>query len=157
MKTLIGITAYGGLPFLELCLRAIRETLTEPADVLVIVAKPDDSEMRRALEALDVAYIQHNENKGFPASVNDIYEIAFAVGDYDNVIFLGNDTIPREGCLDAMIRCARDTDWEMVCASEYDVRFLVNNYPEARQYFSGHNLVFQRPSLGVASCGSWRA
>lgn len=146
-KTLIGIVSYGGLPFLELALRSIQET-TNKVDILVIAAKPADDEMwnflaeRRICKAL-----RHDQNKGFPASVNDLLEYAFS-GDaewdlvYDNLIIMGNDVVSMPGAIDAMIDTADTTDYEMVCGSEFNAQFLVNNYPEARQFFSGENLIF---------------
>jgi len=141
-KTLIGITSFGGLPFLKLAIRSIRETATVPVDICVIVAKPGDKEMWDWLREEKILWIRNDENKGFPASVNDLYEFAFTLGDYDNLIICGNDVVLLPGAIDAMIHTANTTDYEMICGSEFDVRFLVNNYPEARQYFQGENLVF---------------
>ena len=154
-KTLIGIVSYGGLPFLELALRSIQET-TNQADVCVIVAKPGDHEMRDFLNARGILCITHYENKGFPSSVNDLLEAAFVYhGDrgaaifkdgekmeYDNLIIMGNDVVALPGSIDAMIKTADETDYEMVCGSEFNSRFLVTNYPEARQFFHGENLIF---------------
>lgn len=141
-KTLIGIVSYGGLPFLELCLRGIQETLTKPADVMVICGKPKDFEMLEFCSTRGVPVVPHMFNKGFPASINDLYERAFVNGEYDNLILCGNDIVPLPGALDAMITCAETEPWEMVCGSEFNARFLVDNYPEARRHFAGDNLVF---------------
>jgi len=141
-KTLIGITSFGGLPFLKLAIRSIRETATVPVDICVIVAKPGDKEMWDWLREEKILWIRHDENKGFPASVNDLYEFAFTLGDYNNLIICGNDVVLLPGAIDAMIHTADTTEYEMICGSEFDVRFLVNNYPEARKYFQGENLVF---------------
>lgn len=145
MKVLIGIVAYGGLPFLKILLASIKETVTKPADILAISAKPGDDEMVGYLlfeEKNDIFHISHGRNMGFPASINDLYDAAFIVGDYDALIILGNDTVMLPGSLDAMIHCAETTDWDMVCGSEFNSKFLVSAYPEARQYFHGDNLVF---------------
>lgn len=146
-NTLIGIVSYGGLPFLELALRSIQET-TDKADVVVVVAKPNDLEMDHFLSARGINRQIHLQNCGFPASVNDLLDLAFTTsrswggGDYDNLIIMGNDVVAMPGAIDAMIRTAEETEFEMVCGSEFDARFLVNQYPEARQYFHGDNLVF---------------
>lgn len=141
-RTLIGIVSYAGLPFLELCLRSIRDTVTKPHDVLVVVAKPDDWEMKMFLLERQISFIPHYQNRGFPASVNDLYDTAFTTGDYDNLIICGNDIVALPGSIDSLIQTADSTEFEMVCGSEYNARFLVNNYPEARKYFHGENLVF---------------
>lgn len=149
-KTLIGIVSYGGLPFLELALRSIQET-TDKVDVCVVVAKPDDTEMKRFLHHRNINAISHGMNAGFPASVNDLCDAAFKKdcrfwtgtdGDFDNLIIIGNDVVAMPGAIDAMIETADTTDFEMVCGSEFNAQFLVTNYPEARQFFHGENLIF---------------
>lgn len=135
-KTLIGVVSYGGLPFLEMFLRSVEETLTTPnTDTFVIVAKPGDYEMQEFLSARGISHISHSENLGFPASCNDIYDAAFVSGDYDNVIFCGNDVVLMPGAVDAMIHAADTTDWEMICGSEFNSRFMWNHYPEVRKFF----------------------
>lgn len=140
-KTLVGIVAYGGLPFLRITLDALREQ--SGFDVAVIVAKPGDSEMWDYLFRRKIAAKPHDQNKGFPASINDLYQMAFEPGDYDNLIVCGNDVVPMPGAIEAMIHCADTTDYEMVCGSEFNARFLYDHYPEARKFFHGPNLVFQ--------------
>lgn len=148
-KTLIGVVSYGGLDFLKLAIRSIRETATVPVDICVIVAKPEDREMVIYAGENDLHWVWHKENKGFPASVNDLYETAFigksmsmVRGDYDNLIIMGNDVVVLPGAIDAMIHTADTTDYEMVCGSEFNARFLFDQYPEVRQHFYGPNLVF---------------
>lgn len=154
-KTLVGICAYGGLRFLEMGLAALREQ--KGFDVLAIVAKPGDNDMVQALRrnpAGDAFYhTQHDTNCGFPAAVNDLYDAAFNAwssptfegkggGHYDNLIIMGNDVVPMPGAIEAMINCADTTDYEMVCGSEFNAKFLTDQYPEARKYFRGENLIF---------------
>ncbi len=146
-KTLVGICAYGGLRFLEIGLAALKEQ--KGFGVMVIVAKPEDHEMIRLLDDRQIPYVTHRHNAGFPASVNDLYDAAFNpnwfgmfLGDYDNLIIMGNDVVPMPGAIEAMIHCADTTDYEMVCGSEFNARFLVDHYPEARKFFRGDNLIF---------------
>lgn len=142
MRHLIGLVSFGNLPFLELALRGIQETLTRSADVLVVVAKADDSEMRQFLDARHIRYIQNEENKGFAGSINDIFEYGWVQCDYDTITIQGNDVIPYPGALDGMIEAAETTDWEWLCASQFDSKSLVARYPETRQFFRGDNLEF---------------
>jgi len=142
MKTLIGIVSYGNLEFLELALRGIQETLTKQADILVVIARPDDTQMQAFLNERGIRYIQNHANIGFAGSINDIFEAAWVNGDYDNVIIMGNDVIPYPRALDSMIECAETTEWEWICASQFDSKALVERYPEVRQYFQGDGLVF---------------
>jgi len=155
MKTLIGIVSYGNLPFLQLAIRGIKETLTKDADILVIAAKPKDGEMQGWLFDHGIAFIPNGSNIGFAGSINDIFAYSW-MGErnnaivspearatkYDNVIIMGNDVIPYPGALDAMINCAETTDWEWICASQFDSKSLVARYPEAAQYFKGDTLEF---------------
>jgi GT2 family glycosyltransferase len=150
VKHLVSICAYGGLPFLEICLRSIQETVKTPdIGILVTVAKPNDSEMKRWLDERGFNHIDHHDNKGFAGSINDALDVAFIDGNYDTLTILGNDTVLMPGALDSMVEYAETTDWEMLCGSEFDVRFLHANYPEIRHLFTGPNLVFndfsQRP------------
>lgn len=140
-KTLLGIVSYGGLPFLEMAIRSVQET-TNQVDICVIVAKPDDGEMWDFLWQRKIAAKPHDQNMGFPASVNDLYQMAFEPGEYDHLIIVGNDVVAMPGAIDAMIRTAETTEYEMVCGSEFNSRFLVDNYPEARKFFHGENLIF---------------
>jgi GT2 family glycosyltransferase len=148
-RTLVGICAYGGLKFLELGLAALRKQ--KGFDVLVIVAKPGDEEMWEGLQKYKVSAIGHTENTGFAAAINDMFDFAFVrnpgEGGYDNLIIMGNDVIPMPHAVEKMIECADTTDYEMVCGSEFDVRFLVNQYPEARQHFEGSNLVVKDSAI----------
>lgn len=154
-KTLVGIVAYGGLKFLEMGLNALREQ--KEFDVLVIVAKPGDDEMKEWLLQREggthnLSYVVHTINRGFAASINDLYDWAFSdslagIGKlggekYDNLIIMGNDVVPMPGTIEAMIHCADTTDYEMVCGSEFNARFLYDHYPEARKFFRGDNLIF---------------
>lgn len=155
-KTLIGVVSYGGLPFLKLLLNEVCDTLTRPADLAVVVAKPNDEEMWTWLHdwwksvahsSRGLLSMRHEKNNGFPASVNDLYETAFVRSDYDNLIICGNDIVPMPGAVDAMIKCAETTDYEMVCGSEFNSKFLYDHYPEVRNYFQGPNLVVTEEGL----------
>lgn len=145
MKTLIGVTSWGNLPFLELCLRSFQETITRSdVEILVVVARPDDSEMRNWLDQRGFKYIQHSENKGFAGSINDILDYAFVDGDFEAVIIAGNDIVAMPGAIDTMIaRAETEQEYDLFCASEFNSRFLVTNYPEVRDFFKGESLIFE--------------
>lgn len=99
--------------------------------------------MRDWLRSQPCAAVFHKENIGFAGAINDMLDWAFVNGDYDSLIIMGNDVVPMEGAIEAMVNCANTTDFEMVCGSEFNSRFLYDNYPEARKYFHGDNLVFK--------------
>lgn len=142
MKTLIGIVTFGNLDFTKLAVRGIRETTCRPADIFIIIGQPGDTETMPWCQAEGLAYRVHARNKGFPASINDIYDTAFQRGTCDAVILMGNDVVPYPGAIDEMIRLAEESDWEWICASQFDSKSLVDRYPEARSCFHGENLAF---------------
>ena len=151
MKTLIGIVTFGNLPFTQLTIRSIQETTRSPVDFFIIVGKPEDQATATWLEEMHLDYNWHRDlNRGFPASINDIYDYAWPRGDgltnierdYDHVIIAGNDIVAYPNAVDALIDCAATTDWEWICSSQFDSRSLVERYPAARPFFIGPHLRF---------------
>lgn len=142
-KTLICISSFRGLPFLEITAREIQSTVTK-SDVhgLVIVADPEDHEMVQFLTERGLRFQHDKINRGFASNVNDGYDAAFVNGDYDYLICCGNDVVPMPGAIDAMIETADQGEFQMVCGSEFNAQFLVDQYPEARKFFHGPDLVF---------------
>src|ERR1700687_2047932 len=141
-KTLLGIVSYGNLNFLKLSLCEVLATANKPLDVAVVVAKPGDIEMVEWLKNYPVQIIVNTFNKGLAGSLNDLDDRAFVESDYDNLIIMGNDVIPYPNAIDAMIDGADNTAFELIYASQFDVKALVSRYPEARRYFVGAELRF---------------
>ncbi len=141
-KTCIGIVAFGNLPFTQLTVTSIQDTTRNPFDIFLVVGKPGDEQTVKWAEAIGIQHIVHNENRGFPSSLNDIYDFAFVNNSYDNLICVGNDVVPYIGGVDSLIDIADITDWEWCCSSQYDVASLCNQYPEARPHFSKGNFIF---------------
>ena len=149
-KTLIATVTFGNLEFTKLTINEIRRTTKSPADLLVIVGQPGDHQTAHWLEEQNVLHLVHHVNKGFPASLNDVWDYAWGTGEtrcptfpgYDNVILCANDVVPYPGAMDALIECAETTDWEWICASKFDARALVAMYPETRKFFQGQGCVF---------------
>jgi len=157
-RTLIGIVTFGNLPFTQITINEIKRTTKSPVDFCVVAGKPDDTETPAWLASQwresqrRIKCIRHPQNWGMPYSVNDIYDDAFKGegnklplrprGGYDAVIFVGNDVVVYPGAIDAMIAEAKRGEFDWVCASEYDVRSLCRDYPEARAAFQGDNYQF---------------
>ncbi len=140
--TLIGIVTYGNPHFTALALREIHATVRSPHRVCVIIGKPGDTEtLELAQRAAVIRSLMPAENDGFPFCLNELMELAWvapghaSLAAFDNLIFMGNDVVPYPGAIDAMIRAARETDYEWLCASQYDVRSLVRDHPEAARDF----------------------
>lgn len=140
-KNLLAFVTFGGLKFSQLVLKGIKETVHNNYDVFVVVGKPGDRETRRWLELEKIPHAIHEENMGFPFSVNDIYDYAWKYNSYDNLVLMGNDVIPYPYCIDSLINYANSTDYEVISALQYDVRDLINDHPEAAEVFSGSKLI----------------
>lgn len=142
-KTLICISSFRGIPFLEITLREIQRTVTRSnVDLFVVVADPKDFEMVHFLSARGIRHQRDEINRGFASNVNDGYDAAFVNGDYDYLICCGNDVVVMPGAIDAMIETADREKFQMICGSEFSSQFLVNQYPEARKFFKGDELIF---------------
>jgi GT2 family glycosyltransferase len=135
-KTLIGFVTFGGLIFTKELVRGIKETATKNVDMAAIVGKPGDCETADFLESEGIQHLVHQDNMGFPWSVNDLYDYAWVKNNYDYLIIAGNDTIPYPYAIDGMIEVADKTDNEWISASQYDVRSLCSEFPEVRNQFA---------------------
>lgn len=142
MSTLIGIVTFGNLEFTKLAVQGIRETVTKPYDIFIVVGKWEDTETKEWVKKEGIPHIVHELNMGFPASVNDIYDFAWKENDYDNLVIIGNDVIPYPYAIDSMIEVADTTDYEWVCAKQYDVKGLCKDYPQAKEFFKGDKYLF---------------
>ncbi len=143
-RTLVGIVTFGNLPFTKLCYKGIRET-TDNVDVFVVIGKPGDMDTLKWAKENNLPNIVHNENKGFPASINDIYDYVWPNSDYNNYdyyIAIGNDVIPYPYAINQLIEIADTTDYEWVCGNEVSVKVLCELFPETRIYFEGHDYIF---------------
>jgi len=134
-KTLIGFVTFGGLIFTKELVKGIKETATKDVDMAAIVGKPGDAETADFLESEGIQHIVHQDNMGFPWSVNDLYDYAWVKNDYDYLIIAGNDTIPYPYAIDGMIDVADKSEYEWISASQYDVRSLCTEFPEVRIQF----------------------
>lgn len=145
MSNLLGFVTFGGLKFTKLLVEGIRETVKSPYEIFVVVGKPGDWDTAEYLDKENITYTMHTENMGFPFSVNDIYDYAWKINNYDNLILMGNDVIPYPYCIDSLIRLAEETDYEVISALQYDVRDLTNEFPETAKLFEG-SYVLKDPS-----------
>lgn len=141
MSNLLAFVTFGGLKFTQLLLKGIRETVESPHDLFVVIGKPGDWETKEWLDKEGITYTMHSENMGFPFSVNDIYDYAWKMNNYDNLVLMGNDVIPYPHCVDSMIDLANRSGYEAISALQYDVRSLVSGFPETASCFSGGNYI----------------
>ena len=142
MTTLIGIVTFGNLPFTRLTVRGIKETTTKPYLIYAIVGKPNDIATAEWLSSENIPHSIHDENYGFPYSLNDIYDFAWKQNNFDNLVIIGNDVIPYPYAIDSLIEIADTTDYEWVCSRQLDSKSMVLNWPRTRRYFEGPTLTF---------------
>ena len=142
MTTLVGMVTFGLLDFTKLTIKSIRETTISDIDFYVIVGKPRDIETVGFLESEGIPYKAHKYNYGFPYSINDIYDYAWKDNNYDNLILVGNDIVAYPNCIDSMINLANNSDYELISASQLEVRNLVELYPQTRDQFAKLNYIF---------------
>lgn len=149
-RTLIGIVSFGNLAFTQLCVQSIRETVYELYDIFIVVGKPGDIKTVEWLNTEPlIKYKVHDKNMGFPYSLNDIYDYAWKENNYDNLIIAGNDTVAYPYCVDSLIRLANSSDYEVISATQYDVKQLTIEYPDVSKHFVGEKKIIkdfsQRP------------
>jgi len=136
-NTLVGIAAFGNFPFTKLAVESVFET-SDACDVFLVIGKNTDVETIDYAEQNGLSYVVHEYNKGFPYSINDMYDFAWKENDYENLIVMGNDTIVYPYAIASMIEIS-DAGYEWVCAKQVDVRDLCITYPECNQYFAEHS------------------
>lgn len=144
MPNLIGIVTFGNVDFTKLAIRSIKETVKSPYLIYVVVGKPEDVETINYLNSENITHIIHDLNYGFPYSINDIYDFAWKYNNFDTLITMGNDVIAYPYAIDNLIDIANNTEYEWICAREYDVRSLWHEHGESRKYFNGGNYAFTR-------------
>ena len=135
-KTLVGIVTFGNFNFTKLTVESIEKTTKNPITFFIIVGKPNDFETVEWIKSKNMDFDFHSENWGFPASLNDIYDFAWKYNDFDNLIIAGNDIVVYPNAVDSLINKADNSDWEWISSSQFDVKSLINLYPETAQYFS---------------------
>lgn len=133
-KTLVGIVTFGNLKYTQITINSIIRNTDTEVDFFVVVGKPGDTETRQWLIDNKIPHTVHEENLGFPYSINDIYDHAWVHNDYDNLVLAGNDVYVYPQAVDSMIKLAETTDYEVISALQYDVRSLFSEFEEARKY-----------------------
>lgn len=135
-RTLVGMVTFGNVEFSKLTIKSIKETTKNDIEFFVVVGQPNDYATKEWVDTFDIPNIIHERNHGFPASLNDIYDYAWGVRNFDNLIIAGNDIVAYPHAIDSLINKADNSDWEWISSSQFDVRALVNMYPEAQDMFS---------------------
>lgn len=142
-KVLVGICTFGNKEFSRLAINSIKETSRHDLDFFVVVGKPGDQETIDWLVEEEIPHIVHETNRGFPSSINDIYDYAWIQNDYDYLILAGNDIVAYDYAVDSLINLARISDYEVISSNQVDVRSFLDRFPDNKKYFVGDKLVFK--------------
>lgn len=137
MKVLFGFVTFGNLPFSQLAVKSLRETVKNKHDLFAVVGKPGDWATKEWLDKEGIPNVMHAENLGFPVSLNDIYDYAWKQNNYDAVIIFGNDIVFYPHAGDSLIQLAVSSDYEVISALQYDVKDLIGQFPEVANQFKG--------------------
>ena len=134
MKPLIGVVTFGNIKYTKMCIQSILDSCD--IDIFSVIGKPDDQETEQYFNSLAyrLNYIKHSKNKGFPESINDIYDYAFIDNDYDCVIIVGNDVLVYDDTFNKLFNYYPEYDW--ISATEVSVNALFNQFPHTRHYFT---------------------
>lgn len=76
-NTCIGIGTFGNLEFTKLAVQSVEDTTNKLVDFFLVVGKPEDEKTIEWLKSKNIPHSIHSSNRGFPASVNDIYDYAW--------------------------------------------------------------------------------
>ena len=97
------IPAHGQAPLTQACLRRLQASELERTEIVVVEDGATGLELDDA-GPLPVRHVRRAEQSGFAAACN----AGAAAAQGRELVFLNNDTLPSEGWLDALSRCARD-------------------------------------------------
>lgn len=137
-KITIGVPTFGNFHFTKMALEHIKKTVGVSYNLFVVVGKPQDRDTPKYCADNDIPFTKHLTNKGLPASVNDIYDVAFrGTGKSDAVIVVGNDVLPYWKSIDTLVDVANSTDYEWVSGVPVSINRLLSKLPKCRKYFGG--------------------
>jgi len=145
MSTMIGIVTYGNMPFTKMALESIFSTtkLISNRDIVIIVGLPGDVETAELAAYYDIPHFVHETNKGFPASLNDIYDYCWGERKVNNIIMMGNDVMAYPYAIDSLIKVANSSDYEWICSREYSAKDFIRDYPQTEGYFEGPKMIYK--------------
>ena len=142
-KNLIGIVTFGNLEFTKLTVQSIRETVKNPYELYIVIGKPEDTDTLNWLNKEQISHMYHDQNYGFPYSVNDIYDYAWKKNNFDTLTIIGNDVIALPYAIDSLIEVANTTDFTWICSRQLDCKSMVARWPKTEKYFTGSKMIFE--------------
>jgi len=99
--TSVIVLTHNQLPYTRMCLDSIRLRTDEPYELIIVDNASTDGTVDYLRSLRGVRVIENRENRGFPAGVNQ----GFDVSSGDQVLLLNNDTVLTTGWLKKMLAC----------------------------------------------------
>lgn len=133
----IGIVTFGNWEYTEYCIASILENNQDDMCFVVVVGDPNDEETKDCLPDItdgraDLKIIYHETNKGFPASLNDVYDTVYEMDPEADILFVGNDTMSYPRAVDWLFSAARNSDYDYLSGQEVNVRAWRERHPQYR-------------------------
>lgn len=129
MRTLIGMVTYGNARYTKLALDSVKEY-----DKFIVIGKFGDDETVELVK--NYSHIYHTKNRGFPASLNDIFDY-FLNSTYDNLVLMGNDVIAYPYAIKSMEQLSTEYDW--VSSNQISVKDLIWIFPNLKESFKDNH------------------
>jgi len=138
MRIQVGMVTFGNLNYSKLAIDSLYASTDIPIELVIIVGKPGDLETQKWAKSIGATVITHNINKGFPASLNDIYDIFWVGKDSrDPILILGNDVVVYPLAVDRLLNYYHLTKCDWVSSQQlYTPKKYCELFPSYRSYFS---------------------
>ena len=134
----VGIVTFGNLKYTKITYDSLLESTNIDLDIAIVVGKPNDTETINWAVENDISMASiHSKNKGFPASINDIYDYFWGGDSQLPLVILGNDIVVYPGAVDRLYthHILNDADW--VSATEsFTPETFIEEYPSASKFFT---------------------
>jgi len=132
----VGMATYGNLKYTKLAYNSLVEHTDTEFDIYIVIGKPGDQETLDWVIAKDIPYILHGINKGFPYSVNDIYDFFWSGDDTSPILIIGNDVVVYPNAVDKLYEKYLETGADWISSSELFIpESFTEEYPELRDNF----------------------
>lgn len=127
------MVTYGQYKYSRMAMKYLYQNTKEKFYFFGIIGKPNDLDNKLLFKAYNADYIEHGENKGFPYSLNDIYEHLFINKQCDNVVIIGNDVLVYPNVIDYLLEYSDNYDY--VSGQEIDIDFIKKNVKGTNKKF----------------------
>lgn len=133
----VGMVTYGNLKYTKITYSSLHRNSNIDIDLVIVIGKPDDKETLEWAIDNSIPYILHDKNKGFPVSVNDIYDLFWGGKSELPLLIIGNDVVVYPGAVDELYKYFTLTGADWISASELCTpEEYSKNFPAYRKFFT---------------------